>query len=133
MNLRGNRKRAADFADRRTREDGAARLHELVPRLVSLRLDIEDRASVVGSIRYTRRVAVARAPALFLVPCTDRRCVGEQHDLTAAIMAGLSTEGTSFRGEDACKGSVEAHPCSRVIHFDAVAEYGTVTHPAAAA
>jgi hypothetical protein len=76
---------------------------------------------------------VDRAPAMFLVPCTDPRCVGEQHDVTRAIMAGLLTEGTSFRGEDACSGSVAPNACSRVIHFCAVAEYGTVTHPAAAA
>jgi hypothetical protein len=91
--------------------------------LVDLRLEVEDRAGVIEGNRYTRRVVVEHAPALFLVPCGDPRCAGEEHDLTRMVMQALRSQKTSFHGEDACTGSVGASLCSRVLRFEAVATY----------
>jgi hypothetical protein len=122
MNYRRNSPQAQRFAERRRREDEASRLHEVVPDLVSLRLDIEERSDGGGNT-HTRRVVVDQAPALFLVLCGDPRCTDGEHDLTSAVMRALRTHETSFHGEDECRGSVGPSPCSRVIRFDAKAEY----------
>jgi hypothetical protein len=123
MNSRKNSPQALRFAERRSREDGAPRLTELVPSLAKLQLDVEDRSGVIGGTRYTRRIVVDSAPALFLVPCGDPRCTGDEHDLTANVMQALRSQETSFRGEDACGGSVGPGACSRVLEFHAVAAY----------
>ena len=122
MNYRRNSPQAQRFAERRRREDDAPRLREQVPDLVSLRLDIEDRTDVGGNT-HIRRVVVDQAPALFLVPCGDPRCADGEHDLTATVMRALRTRETSFHGEDECRGSVGPSACSRVLRFDATAEY----------
>jgi hypothetical protein len=122
MNYRKNSPQAQRFAERRRREDEAPRLHEQVPNLVSLKLEIEDRSGV-GGTTHTRRVVVAQAPALFLVPCGDPRCIDGEHDLTTTVMRALRQRETVFKGQDECRGTVGPSPCSRVLHFDAVAEY----------
>jgi hypothetical protein len=122
MNYRKNSPQAQRFAERRRREDDAPRLHEQVPNLVSLKLEIEDRSGV-GGTTHTRRVVVAQAPALFLVPCGDPRCMDGEHDLTTMVMRALRQQETAFKGQDECRGSVGPSACSRVLHFDAVAEY----------
>jgi hypothetical protein len=122
MNYRKNSPQAQRFAERRRREDEAPRLHEQVPNLVSLKLEIEDRSGV-GGTTHTRRVVVAQAPALFLVPCGDPRCMDGEHDLTTTVMRALRQQETVFKGQDECRGTVGPSPCSRVLHFDAVAEY----------
>jgi hypothetical protein len=119
---RANSPQAQRFAERRRREDDAPRLREQVPRLIGLRLDIEDHVGVGGST-HTRRVVIDRAPALFLVPCGDPRCADGEHDLTTSVMRALRIGETSFHGEDECRGSVGSSACSRVLRFDAVAEY----------
>ena len=121
-----NRKRGAQverLTDRRKREDDAPRLHDEVPGLVSLQLDVEDCSGTTGRVRHLRRIMVDRAPALFLVPCSDPRCAGKEHDLTAAVMRALRAGETSFHGEDPCGGLVPPGGCPRVMQFDAVAEY----------
>jgi len=122
MNRR-NSPQAQRFAERRRREDEAPRLRTQVPDLRSLRLEIEDRTDVGGNT-HTRRVVVDQAPALFLVPCGDPRCADGEHDLTATVMRALRSHETSFRGTDECRGSVGPSACSRVLSFDATAEYG---------
>ena len=122
MNYRKNSPQAQRFAERRRREDEAPRLHDQVPNLVSLKLEIEDRSGV-GGTTHTRRVVVAQAPALFLVPCGDPRCMDGEHDLTTTVMRALRQQETAFKGQDECRGTVGPSPCSRVLHFDAVAEY----------
>jgi hypothetical protein len=109
-------------AERRRREDEAPRLCAEVPNLVRLEIAIEER-SEVGTIRHTRRVVVGRAPALFLVPCGDARCVDGVHDLTAAVMSALHANEKAFGGDDGCGGSLGLGSCARVIHFAATAEY----------
>jgi hypothetical protein len=91
--------------------------------LLRLELAIEER-SEIGSIRHTRRVVIGRAPALFLVPCGDSRCVDGEHDLTMAVMGALHAHEESFGGDDGCTGSLGLGLCARVIHFEAAAEYG---------
>jgi hypothetical protein len=114
---------ALRFAERRQREEEASRLSNEVPGLVTLQLDIEERTAIF-TVKYTRRVVVGRAPALFLVPCGDSRCVDE-HDLTTAVMRALRAGQTSFQGSDECRGTVGTSVCTRVVHFDAVAQYRT--------
>lgn len=115
---------AQRFAERRQREDQAPRLHEQVPDLTSLRLEIAEQSDV-GRTQpsHIRRVVVDSAPALFLVCCGDPRCVDGEHDLTSAVMRALREHQTTFQGNDACGGSVGSSACARALHFDAVAEY----------
>ena len=91
--------------------------------LTSLRLDLEERSGI-GRVKHLRRVVVDRAPALFLVPCGDPRCVEGEHDLTTTVMRALRAHETSFQGNDECRGSVGESACGRVLHFDGAAEYG---------
>jgi hypothetical protein len=114
---------ALRFAERRQREEEAPRLCKQVPGLVTLQLDIEERTAVM-TVKHTRRIVVDRAPALFLVPCGDSRCADE-HDLTAAVMRALRAGQTSFEGSYECSGTVGTSVCTRVVHFDAVAQYRT--------
>lgn len=124
---------AERFLERRKREDEAPRLHDEVPGLVSLQLDIEDRDGVIQGAKYTRRIVVNRAPALFLVPCGDPRCEGDGHDLTREVMTALRSQEMLFRGEDPCQGSVGPGACSHVVVFEGVATYrassGTASEP----
>ena len=71
-------------ADRRRREDDAPRLHDAVPALDSLRLEIEERrgGGVLAGGTHIRRIMVEHAPALFDLPCGDRTCKDGGHDLT---------------------------------------------------
>ncbi len=113
---------ALRFAERRRREDEAPRLCAEVPELLSLQLSIEERSDG-GAIRHTRRVVIGRAPALFLVPCGDSRCIDGEHDLTSAVMGALHAHEKTFGGDDGCRGSLGQGLCARTIHFDACAEY----------
>jgi hypothetical protein len=123
MNSRKHSAQALRFAERRRREDEAPRLATEVPTLVSLQLDVEEHAGVAGGSSHTRRIVVERAPALFLVPCGDPRCGGDEHDLTSEVMRALRYGETSFHGEDECRGSLGMGACSRVLRFNAVARY----------
>jgi hypothetical protein len=123
MNIRRRDPRALRSAERRRREDDAPRLHEQVPDLLKLELDIADRSGPVEGSVHIRRVVVDRAPALFLLPCGDPRCTDGEHDLTTIVMSSLRSRATSFRGEDGCRGSVGPAPCSRVLRFEAHAAY----------
>jgi hypothetical protein len=115
---------AQRFAERRRREDEAPRLSEQVLDLENLRLELEERCGVTGANpKYTRRFVVARAPALFFVPCGEPRCLDGGHDFTSDVMHALRTHQTSFEATDTCAGSVGTSQCTRSLHFDAVAEY----------
>ncbi len=121
---RRNRLAAQRFTDRRQREDEAPKLLSQVPDLVSLRLEIEERAGA-GATKHTRRLVIERAPALFFVPCGDPRCTDGGHDLTSAVMGALRGHERSFRGRDECTGGLGSATCSRVLHFEGIAEYGS--------
>jgi hypothetical protein len=115
-------------AERREREDRAPRLSDEVPDLQSLRFEIEERSGSMAVMqpKYIRRIVVANAPALFLVPCGDSNCHDGGHDFTRSIIQALRTHQSRFTGEEACQGSLgSGAPCNRVLHFDAFAEYKT--------
>jgi hypothetical protein len=121
---RRNSPAAQRFTERRRREDEAPRLSVQVPELASLRIGVDERSGVTAlQPRHVRRVVIDRAPALFLVPCGDARCLDGEHDLTGTIMRALRAHQTSFQGSEPCMGTVGTSQCDRVLHFDGVAEY----------
>jgi hypothetical protein len=120
---RKNSPEALRFAERRRREDEAPRLAKEVPNLASLRLELADSGGVGSPLRHIRRVLVDRAPAVFVVGCTDPRCVDGDHDLTFAVMRSLRAQQTKFAGSDDCTGTLGPSPCGRVLQFEAFAEY----------
>ena len=124
MPHRRNGPAAQRYAERRQREDEAPKLCNQVPTLTSLRLEIEERAGL-GATKYIRTFQIDHAPALFLVPCGDPRCVDGGHDLTTDVLRALRAREASFEGVDECPGSVgtNASPCVRVVHFHGMAEY----------
>jgi hypothetical protein len=126
MNSRRNSPRMTRYAARRRREDGAPRLRDQVPGLVGLELHLEDHSGVLPGARYTRRVVVDQAPALFLVPCVDPECAGVDHDLTQKVMEALRSGEVSFHGEDECSGVMGPSPCARALRFEAVATFAPV-------
>jgi hypothetical protein len=126
--FRRNSAASVRFAERRQREDEAPRLREHLPRLVSLKLEIVEDTGV-GTNKHVRHVVLDRAPALFLFPCGDPRCVDGEHDLTATVMRALDAGQTSFHGDDDCTGSVGSAYCSRVLHVDGTAEYAPRAAP----
>jgi len=125
QNFRRQSATAQRFAERRQREDSAPRLTSEVPGLVSLCLAIEESsdATTVSRPKHLRRIVVERAPALFLVPCGDPRCTDGGHDVTSAIMNALHKRQPTFRGEDKCNGYLGTSPCTRILRYDAIAEY----------
>jgi hypothetical protein len=113
------------FSERRRREDEARRLHEELPRLATLRLEIEERRgnATFAETKHVRHVVVARAPSLFVLPCGDPDCRDGGHDLTDPLVQRLRSGGTDFTVEDACAGDVRGAKCDRVVRLRAVATY----------
>jgi hypothetical protein len=111
------------FAERREREDNAPRLAREVPELTALKLEVEEQAETTTTQpKHIRRVVVAHAPALFLIPCGNSACSGE-HDLTNMILRSLRGHERAFSGRSPCHGMVGSVACDRTIRFDATAEY----------
>ena len=79
---------AARAAERRRREDEAPRLTNLVPKLESLKLEIEEHHAGVRLAEsvHVKRVSIPHAPALFDLPCLDSFCKDGGHDMTDAIL-----------------------------------------------
>lgn len=123
MNRRGEA--AERFAERRRREDEAPRLRDVIPDLLDCRIDIaEGRGDATSvDVSHTRRLVVARAPALFVIPCSDPSCRNGGHDVTFELLRGLRERRVEVRGEDACNGDVGAVHCGRVLRFTAHAQY----------
>ncbi len=132
MPHRRNSPAAERYAERRRREDEAPKLASVAPALASLRLEIEERAGS-GATRYIRTFLVDHAPALFLVPCGDPRCLDGGHDLTTTVLRALRGREVSFEGTDECPGSVGTNvsPCIRVVHVHGKAEYRKASAPEA--
>ena len=122
MPSRRNSPAAQRFAERRRREEEAPNLHNQVPALVSLDLTIEERSGA-GATKHIRHFVVDRAPALFLVPCGDPRCLDGEHDITMDVMRALRAARTSFEGSDDCMGNIGPSSCLRVLHFAGTASY----------
>ena len=125
MNHRRHGEAAQRFADRRQREDEARRLHEELPQLESLRLEIEERRATAGvaEASHIRRIVVESAPALFILTCGDPSCRDGGHDVTHMIMRALQHGDTRFDGEDTCQGSVGTATCGRVLRYVGIATY----------
>jgi hypothetical protein len=115
---------AQRFAERRLREDEAPRLSAAVPDLLSLSLAIEDCSdSSFAQPKHVRRVVVAQAPALFVIGCSDPNCQEGGHDVTHPIMQALTRHQTAFHGEDKCYGILGSSQCTRVLRYEALANY----------
>jgi hypothetical protein len=117
---------AQRMAERRERENNAPRLHDEIPALVSLRLQIEDHDGSEFSVtqpKYARTIMVPTAPALFLIPCTHPDCIDGGHDVTGTVMRALRGGQLSFSGDDACHGNVGSNSCSRTMHYVGAATY----------
>ncbi len=122
--MRRDMEAAKRTAERRLNEDEAKRLSEVFPHLESLALQVEetDPSNPDNDVSYIRHIVVDRGPALFVLPCTDRKCDGG-HDFTQKILRALKQHKTSFKGQDACGGQAKEGPCPREMSFVATATY----------
>ena len=113
------------FHERRRREDEALRLNVEVPKLRSLKLEVEEQrgASTLAETKHVRVVVVERAPALFLLPCGDRECREGGHDLTDTLLRGLLSGAERFEVDDTCAGNVRGIVCGRIVHVTVKATY----------
>lgn len=111
--------------ERRDREDAAPRLRDVARTLQTLSITVHDKGEhgVLAGVGYVRHVVVDRAPALFVIPCTDSTCEDGGHDVTADVLAALRKGKTEFSGEDACYGTRGGVSCARVMHFVGKATY----------
>lgn len=116
------KKKDGTAADLRERMLSAARLAMAVPSLATLRIDVREH-SATTCITYKKLVAVASAPALFVLACGDERCVHGGHDITSSLMRALNARETSGEGAHTCAGETGTAACSRRILFHFVAEY----------
>ena len=113
------------FTERRKREDESPRLKAEVPRLRTLRLDVEERRgeSLLAETRHVRHVVVDHAPALFVIACGDADCRDGGHEVTEMLVRRLSDGATSFELEDVCLGHLRGAPCGRLIRVLVSATY----------
>src|SRR5512142_220966 len=124
MKARRNTEAAARYEDRRQRERSAQRLHDRVPTLASLRLDIaEGRGAISGGPKYARIITVESSPALFALGCADPSCRDGGHDLTSYVLRGLLEGKTHFEMDQRCEGSVGSADCGRNVHVEVTATY----------
>lgn len=117
-----SREAALRSVERRKIEDDAPRLAAEVPLLRSARIQVTEQVPT-GSTKHVKLVVVARAPALFIIPCGDQTCKDGGHDITAALMSAFRMRQTAAEGEDACGGTVGTASCSRSIRYQLTAEY----------
>jgi len=122
---RRNPEAARRLAERRQREDDAPRLAAACPKLESLGIRVVEGnpgiSNPVGA--HTRRVVVATAPALFVLPCGDSHCRDGGHELTHEVLSGLRQKKLQFEGEDSCRGFIGPSECRRVLRYVAMATY----------
>jgi hypothetical protein len=120
-----NSEAAQRFAERRRREDAAPRLREVVPRLASLRIEVEEHRGTTnaGDPKHVRLVVVDSAPALFELPCGTHGCRDGGHDLTSAMLRALGAGTTRLKLEDECAGSTGSASCGTVMHVTVDATY----------
>src|SRR5512147_447027 len=107
---------------RRQREDDAPRLATLLPEVTALAIRVDER-STISAPKYVRRFVVDRAPAVFLIPCSDPNCSEGGHDISSDVVAALRSKRSHFTGSHVCTGWVGSKQCERTIWFDGEAEY----------
>jgi hypothetical protein len=125
--MRRSRQTEAGLAsqERRRREDEGSRLLEVVPRLRSLRLEVEERrgTSRLDETKHSKLVIVERASSVFVFACKDPLCRDGEHEVTRSIVHQLSVGATDFTVDDPCHGSVGTAACGRTLHITARATY----------
>ncbi len=111
--------------ERWQREDEARRLLEEVPSLSSMSIEIQEQSDEAGHppTRYVRRIHLDGAPALFEIPCSDRKCEDGGYDITSAVLDGLRARRPFFEGTVPCYGHLPDHPCTRQLHWFVKASY----------
>lgn len=126
MNRRS--KLTEDVTERRRREDESQRLRTVVPRLLSLRLELSESRGDDGQIEFShiKRIVVEHAPSVFAIPCGEPRCKHGSYDLTDPLLAALRRGETRVEVTDTCAGDVGTARCGRVLRCVALAEYA---HP----
>jgi hypothetical protein len=113
-----------DVTERRRREDESRRLGVVVPRLLSLRLELsESRGEGQIEFSHIKRIAPEHAPSVFMIPCGEPRCKHGSYDLTEPILSALRRVEPRIETSDTCMGDVGSSQCGRVMHCIAVAEY----------
>ena len=124
---RGSHREAQErFEERRRREDEARRLHEAIPTLKTLKIDVAElvQGSSIPVARYTKHIVVQRAPALFFLPCGDSDCEDGGYEITREVMLKLTGLTESFDGTLECRGRRKnGAPCTRRLQFGAQASY----------
>jgi hypothetical protein len=118
-------KLSEDVTERRRREEESPRLLTLIPELVSVRLEMQESRSGGEQVEFThiKRIVVAHAPSVFMIPCGERRCKHGGYDLTSAMMSGLRRREERIETDDTCMGDVGSARCGRILHCVAIAEY----------
>ena len=126
MKSRRNSEAVARFEARRQLEHDAARLHDTVPKLTTLRLDIaESHGLTNASAKYARIITVMTSPALFALNCADPSCRDGGHDLTGYVLRGLHQGKSHFEVNQRCNGTVGSAECGRDMHVDVTATYAS--------
>ncbi len=124
MKSRHNSEAITRFQGRRQREHDAARLHDSVPTLAALRLDIAETHGLTNaSAKYARIITVETSPALFALSCADPSCRDGGHDLTGYVLRGLHEGKSHFEVNHRCYGTVGASECGRNMHVVVTATY----------
>jgi hypothetical protein len=109
--------------ERRERENAAKRLNEVVPELRNLSIRIEEGPKGLDSdVAHTRIIVVERAPALFELGCSDRKCDGG-HDLTQRVIKALKQHKEHFEGTDRCTGHVTETECGLELRYTVEATF----------
>lgn len=112
-------------AERRQREDEAPRLATTVPKLESLGIQLSEGNPGMSNPQHahTRRIVVATAPALFVMPCGDSQCRDGGHELTSQVLSALRSGKQKFEGENSCSGVIGSADCRRVLRYVGTASY----------
>lgn len=110
---------------RRQREDDAPRLAVVVPGVTSLAIRVDER-SVISAPKYVKRFVIDRAPAVFLLPCSDANCSDGGHDISSDVVTALRSKKARFAGSHVCTGWIGSKRCERTVWFEGEAEYATV-------
>jgi hypothetical protein len=125
VNMRNWQNRRTQRTDRWKRENDAPRLRQEVPKLESLRMNLEEFSGghrVVGTSRI-QHVVVAQASSRFEIPCGDSKCEDGGHDLTREALGQLRSAREAFGGSSVCNGRVGERACERTLEYSFLAKY----------
>jgi hypothetical protein len=113
---------------RKSKDDTALRLNELMPELRSLKLEISEvpdpAAEEREAVSYRKHIIVDRAPARFELPCHDHKCNGA-HNITAAVLQALKRRERCVEGSDRCQGETKHGACPYEMQYVVVATWAS--------